>query len=64
MSQYILFGLKAKKIKNKKGLSLIVADISLWTHFCHIALRGKPDFWRFFFLLIVSCQENKIGKKK
>ena len=40
--------------------------ISMWTHFCHIALCAKPNFWLFvfsFFFLVARKKIEKIGCK-
>ena len=54
--------------KEKKGLSHKPELISMWTHFCRIALRAKPNFLRFFFFLVAGKNEqighNATKKKK
>ena len=49
--------------RKKKGLSHEPARISMWTHFCRISLCAEPNFWLFFFFLVVRKKMTKIGRE-
>ena len=60
---YILFNVLVElpfydKAKKKKGLSHEPKHISMWSHFCRIAIRSKPNFWLFFLVARKKYEKN------
>ena len=51
---------KCNKAKKKK-ICLTNLRLSMWTHFCRIALCTEPNFWPFFFFF--AREKKKVGQK-